>query len=241
MTVTYYNTKNFYLFRKPHNIPTTFGENKSFLDFLVNHKSSKIKKIFNKQKKSFTKDQEYGLCNRLDNPTSGLIYFAKNQTTYNNYKIKQNKNKITKTYIATIKWHFWPNRPIFSYDKNFLTQSINRLIDNGQQTSKKCIVNFPIKHHRHLSDRMVWVYNQKQLSKTRWKKHYRMTYIQRIYYDPKDHKTTLKIKITKGIRHQIRVHLSSIWYPIIGDWIYNSNYKKNSNTPLNLWSIWVKI
>ncbi len=39
----------------------------------------------------------------------------------------------------------------------------------------------------------------------------------------------LKVLITKGVRHQIRVHLSSINLPIIGDKLYNQNTSSEDN------------
>ena len=40
--------------------------------------------------------------------------------------------------------------------------------------------------------------------------------------------TWIKCSITKGKRHQIRVHLKYAKYPVLGDDIYSSKDKKNS-------------
>ena len=52
--------------------------------------------------------------------------------------------------------------------------------------------------------------------------------------------SVLEIKIKKWIRHQIRVHLKSIWYPILWDKLYNKS-KKDKTDILNLWSVWFDI
>ena len=42
----------------------------------------------------------------------------------------------------------------------------------------------------------------------------------------------IKVIIQKGVRHQIRVHLSYLGLPIIGDKLYNENQYKNINNHL---------
>jgi 23S rRNA-/tRNA-specific pseudouridylate synthase len=49
--------------------------------------------------------------------------------------------------------------------------------------------------------------------------------------------TTLLVTISKWIRHQIRAHLSSIWFPIVWEKIY---IKKAWSEKLQLFSIWMK-
>lgn len=41
------------------------------------------------------------------------------------------------------------------------------------------------------------------------------------------HHCLVEVKITKGVRHQIRLHLSSIGSPIVGDKIYNKKQYQN--------------
>jgi 23S rRNA-/tRNA-specific pseudouridylate synthase len=54
------------------------------------------------QKSNFTKEQEYGLLNRLDNATSGFLYFAKNKDFYDKFKKLQKEEKIEKVYYAKV-------------------------------------------------------------------------------------------------------------------------------------------
>jgi 23S rRNA-/tRNA-specific pseudouridylate synthase len=58
-----------------------------------------------------------------------------------------------------------------------------------------------------------------------------------LYYDEEKNISTLQIIISKWVRHQIRAHLSSIWYPIVWEKLY---IKKASPEKLHLFSIWVK-
>lgn len=50
----------------------------------------------------FTPEEEYWLLNRLDTPTSWLLYFAKSKKTYTNWKERQAQEKIEKWYLAQI-------------------------------------------------------------------------------------------------------------------------------------------
>ncbi len=51
---------------------------------------------------SFSPEQEYGLVNRLDSDTSGLLYFAKDQETYGSYHQLQINEKVLKHYVAKV-------------------------------------------------------------------------------------------------------------------------------------------
>ena len=158
-------------------------------------------------KKVFTEKEEYWLLNRLDNDTSWFLYFAKNKEIYKDYKNKQKKGNIDKYYYAIIEWDF---------------------------PYKKIQINYPIMHKN--KSKMIAIKNKKDKKKWRWKEHFVKTDVERLYFDKKNNKTYLKVCIKKGIRHQIRCHLASICYPIIGDKLYD--WKENNI--LWLYSVWFK-
>lgn len=199
-----YQDKYFFYFWKPHWLPTSFGKQKSFLDFMVENKDkfSVVQHLYH----IFLVEREFWLVNRLDNDTAGLLYFAKNVWIYNKYKRLQQQNLIEKIYLADVYW----------------------------QIQKNLQINYPIMHHRYLSEKMVVIKKEKDKLKWRWKMHYVTTKIKRLYFDKKNNVSCIKIIITKWIRHQIRAHLASVWYPIVWDRLYN---KETSNNILHLWSI----
>ena len=211
MKITVYEDNLFYYFWKNHNIPSTFGKEKSFLDFLLESKDKNIQSIVLYLEDMFWKENEYWLLNRLDNDTSGLLYFAKTPLVKEKYKKAQAEWKIIKYYIADVYW-------------NFVKNSLK--------------ISYPIWHHKFSKDRMVVFLDAKQTGKIDKKRIHKVdTEIEKLYYDKNRNVTTLLVKISKWIRHQIRAHLSSIWFPIVWEKIY---IKKAGLEKLQLFSIWIK-
>lgn len=244
-----FQNKDFYFFRKPHWIASTFGKEKSFLDyvFIENKKilsetidyldlNKNILKYINNQIKIlnldlidseiekdyiiqnlinvFWEEKEFWLLNRLDNDTWGLLYFAKSEAIYDEYKIKQNKNLIQKFYITQVK-----GNPFFKLNE------------------KEMIIDYPIMHHKNSKDRMICLNKLWKEKLWTWKKHLVKTKIYLLKFDSFKNISTLLVIISKWIRHQVRAHLSSIWCPIIWETIY---HKQKSKDFLHLWSVWFK-
>ncbi len=107
---------------KPHGIPSTFGKAPSFLEALI------VEDFFVGQKSAFTAEQEYGLVNRLDNDTAGLLYFARSQALYDRYIQMQDAGQVVKHYIAGL---------------------------SGEVKDFPLIIAYPIAHHRYHDDRMI--------------------------------------------------------------------------------------
>lgn len=78
----------------------------------------------------------------------------------------------------------------------------------------------PIMHHKHKQDRMIFIRNPKDELKGRSKIHHSNTIVKVLHTDSKKDVSTLLVGIYKGVRHQIRVHLAGIGYPVIGDALY---------------------
>ena len=163
------------------------------------------------QKEFFSEQEEYGLVNRLDNDTTWLLYLAKTPLFKAKYKQAQSENRVEKYYIADVYGKFNEN------EKN---------------------ISYPITHHKFSKDRMVVISDTVQPSKIDKKRIQNAnTNIKLLYYDEEKNISTLQIIISKWVRHQIRAHLSSIWYPIVWEKLY---IKKASPEKLHLFSIWVK-
>lgn len=100
MRINIYADNHLLYIWKPHGIPTTFGKEKSLLDYL--EEGNFISPCID----IFGKEKEFWLLNRLDNETAGIVFFAKSLETYNLYKQLQSEHKVHKTYIADVEGNF---------------------------------------------------------------------------------------------------------------------------------------
>ena len=210
----YYQDKNFYYFWKPAGLASTRWKSVSFLDLMSDEKlDGNIRDIVDSQTEFFWKEKELWLLNRLDWPTTWLLYFAKNPKVYNKFRELQQEWKIDKFYVAEVYGN------------------IQEWVDkNGN------IISYPIMHHKYNDDRMVVICTEDDKAKWKWNIHEVQTEICEVEYNEKDNLSTLIVKIHKWIRHQIRAHLSSIRYPICGDSLYCKS-KNKSFDKLQLFSV----
>lgn len=145
------------------------------------------------------KKGEGGLLNRLDNETGGITLFAKNDDTFQYYHNEMKNKNIEKKYIAIVE---------------------------GIPEKKEGVIKCRIAHHHKDIKKMVVVNNQSNV-KYRGKPRDAVTEWKVKVVDISHNKSILTVKITKGVRHQIRIHLAYIGLPIIGDKIYNKKQNEH--------------
>lgn len=170
-----YENDHLYFIRKPGGIATSRGMQTSFLDIFEHTpgelqtfsleasmqeyakegmKSMKAiglrrvddeKSLISNLKKTFSRDEEYGLVNRLDTVTAGFLYFAKTRTVYDEYTVRQKGHRITKHYMALVH-----GNPLYliTYGKDEYGVSIKR-------KAKTLTITYPLMHHRYEDDRMI--------------------------------------------------------------------------------------
>lgn len=206
---------------KASNLPST--PTKANPECLITYLAKEYPYI--KEVEGYGKPGEYGLLNRLDNKTSGLIIVAKTDEAFT--KIRENFDSTKKVYLA-------------------LCYNLG--------SEQAGVIDIPIAHHKTDKKRMVWVTDTGENQKFQYRgkiqhcetdfsvispeeaKNIWISYLPKeipfpeniISKDEFTNFTWVKCSITKGKRHQIRIHLKYMKYPVLGDEIYSTKDKKNS-------------
>lgn len=139
-----------------------------------------------------------GIVHRLDKDTSGIMIIAKNNEAFRYFKDLFKNKKIEKTYTALVFGH----------------------IDENEGK-----IELPIRRSKSNPVKQVAVAADKDPEGTREA----ITYYKALkYYSDKNenHYTLVEVKPKTGRMHQIRVHLATIGYPIVGDRMYQTKQTK---------------
>lgn len=220
MKTIWYEDERFYYVRKPHGIPTVYGAQFSFLETLEQERPS----FFTALADVRTSQEERGLLNRLDNDTAGLVYFAKTKDSAHRYHQQQETNNIHKIYLCD-----------FSGDMmRYVNSDTHAMwVDEPYLQEKGLCVSYPIMHHSQDEQKMIVLRTLDDKRKWRGRVHDVKTLFVPISYNEDTNTTTAYAIINKGVRHQIRIHASSIGHALIGDVVY----KGHPDKLLHLWSI----
>lgn len=175
----------------------------------------------------FSREQEYGLVNRLDTPTAGFLYFAKDVPRYIDYKLHHASRTLYKQYLAKVVW-----KVAYILDHGAIHPDV--VVQDAQQIH----IHHPLMHHVHLDDRMVVIKHPKDVNAWRGRLQEKITTVRPLYYEKETNQSLVQLTIQAGARHQIRAHLWALWYPILGERLYTKQ-KEHMHLPLHLWSIGV--
>ena len=145
-----------------------------------------------------------GIVHRLDKDTSGVLLVAKSQKMFEHLKNSFQEHTIKKQYLALLAGHV-PSKHGF----------INTPIGRHSTDFRKMTVNIPKEPKEAVTEYTV------------------LEYLPNI----KGHKsidefTLVRVNLHTGRTHQIRVHFSSLGFPIIGDALYGP--KSNPTFGLDL-------
>ncbi len=135
---------------------------------------------------------------------------------------------------------FARNSESFNYFRSVLNkESVSKYysaIIDGVPPKKSGIIDKKITHHRKNAKKMIIVENG-----VNYRKREREAFTEWTLIDSYEGHSLLDIKISRGVRHQIRLHLSSIGFPIVNDKLYNSKTHINPLLPHFLFSYRVTI
>lgn len=146
--------------------------------------------------------RQAGIVHRLDNTTSGLLVAARDRETHAKMRALWNTTAVVKTYISLVLG----------------------------KMKKTTTIATPIAHHP--SNKKKMVVCETAARKKEWKGREAETRVvsKKIFAGPAESFYTLvEVRITTGVRHQIRIHLASIGHPIAGDRFYQNPTKRHDD------------
>jgi 23S rRNA pseudouridine1911/1915/1917 synthase len=139
-----------------------------------------------------------GIVHRLDKQTSGLIVIAKNDYSHAKLAESFRTRAVKKTYIALVEGKL-------EKTSGEINLPIGR--DPVHRTRMKAFPQQSSQRHRNPSGRM-------REARTEWRKLADFTSA-----------TLLEVQLHTGRTHQIRVHLSAVKHPLVGDSVYGAATK----------------
>lgn len=152
---------------------------------------------------------EFQLVHRLDVGTSGILLFAKTQTTYDSMRVLFQIRQIQKHYLA------WSE----------ITPARKSLIG---EIELPLTIDTPLAHHPQSKKRMITL-PPETFRKYRGKPIEAHTIIHSVteteFLEIPSYQFEIEIKT--GVMHQIRVHLHSLGFGLIGDSVYKSEPHQN--------------
>jgi 23S rRNA pseudouridine1911/1915/1917 synthase len=146
---------------------------------------------------------EPGIVHRLDNGTSGLLLIAKSDHCFEKLLLLFRRHQLSKEYLALVEGKVAKSGEISSLLTHHPTEKERMMI--APKTKKI--------HPQHKKFNKSWPAT---------------TLFQPILH--LDQHTLLRVRIPTGVTHQIRLHLSHLGHPVVGDTLYG---KKSSMMPAN--------
>lgn len=152
-----------------------------------------------------------GIVHRLDKDTSGVILIARNQIFFDYLKNIFQSRAIKKTYLALTWGEIKGKTGVIEKIISLKPGSVKRTVHRGKQ-EKSAVTEYRVIKNLILKT----LSGDKQSAKNRF--------------------SLLEVSPKTGRTHQIRIHLSSIGHPIVGDNLYGPKHSGNNraNNPFGL-------
>lgn len=154
------------------------------------------------------------IIHRLDKEASGLLVFAKSEAAYESLKEQFRTKRVHRLYTAVVEGELQGQGPQ-------ATGTISTFVAEGADGLMHS-VREPARHARDGGrDDSAGHDNTPQLAVT----HYRVVEV-----GPS--RTMIQVRLETGRKNQIRVHMSEMGHPLIGDWRYRGTGPKECDDPM---------
>ena len=201
-------------------------------------------------------DERAGIAHRIDKETSGAIIVARNEIFHKFIKQKFSEKEVSKTYLALCQGDFpcdsfYITSLIGKKSKNPTLQGASSLefkqtkIKNPQEIWTQCVKEMSGESQTNrslINPKPSLTFGEKiasgslkeikkSLEKSKSDAHNIFLDWDKIARESNDFGqeepfSLLKINLFSGRTHQIRVHLSEVGFPIVGDKVYGKNFTK---------------
>lgn len=166
------------------------------------------------------------ICHRLDYETSGLLLVAKTKKAQTFFQEQFKKRKVQKEYLAVVLGRFAPERVRLEgllkrggkkpfYFEPLVLVGKNKLLDHRSFRVLGKKARYSLTDFKLLAVKELSIFKEKK-------------------YKEFNLLSLLKARPKTGRRHQIRVHLNYLGYPILGDKIYASKLSKKATNILGV-------
>ncbi len=173
------------------------------------------------------KQIEYGLLHRLDTQTEGLLLIATTQEFYDFLQEEQKNGRFFKYYEANC--HYVPNNAnILQGFPSLPPQAQFLFLKNKKEQKQDFVLKSFFRNYGKNSKTVRPVLQSSGMAALK-KIEKKQEYFTQISLCKENNFETFKAKckISLGFRHQVRCHLAWCGFPVIGDSLYNSEYKND--------------
>ena len=177
------------------------------------------------------------ICHRLDFETSGLLLVAKNKDAQEFYQVQFKNRQIKKKYLALVLGQPEKRKLVV---EGFLSRAQKKPFKFESSITVKKEDNLDHKSFKILGKKSRWSKTEFKVLETK-----KIKVFKEKKYQKFNEISLIEARPYTGRRHQIRIHLSHLGYPILGDKVYNTKLSRKGSKILSiphlqLFSIYLK-